>query len=38
MAFLLTDKEIDSIYNYVCAEAKKRIDIWSNKNFLKPCK
>ena len=33
----MTEKEIDAIYEYVYAEAKKNKEVWMNKKFFKRC-
>src|SRR5688572_31551974 len=36
-AFSLSEKEINAIYSYVYAEAKKKKDVWQNKQYFIPC-
>jgi hypothetical protein len=36
--FLVSDKEIDAIYDYVYTEAKKNKEVWKNPKFFIRCK
>lgn len=37
-AFIISKKEIDTLYTYVYSEARKRKDIWQNPKFFTRCK